>query len=252
MAGYVSLADGTASDNTTEITGGTINGTIYAAYSHSGTLLSNKVILAGNADVNGDVYINGIQAPTNVDHSGSMEVFGSALLDGASLHGYVPENESSSNGGHYELSIHDYSGKIHSLDNFNNVEIKDSIATIELADGQMFGGGGSGRTRSYRTSFKRGFNPFGDEGGTVSYSDRECTVSIDMYTALLGGSIIVQTPDGDKLKLKIKPGTQPGTKVRLKGKGDVYPDGTRGNLILTYNVQLPTNLSERQKDLLQE
>lgn len=117
---------------------------------------------------------------------------------------------------------------------------------------QMFGGGGGGRTRSYRTSFKRGFNPFGDEGGTVSYSDRECTVSIDMYTALLGGSIIVQTPDGDKLKLKIKPGTQPGTKVRLKGKGDVYPDGTRGNLILTYNVQLPTNLSERQKDLLQQ
>ena len=153
LAGYVSLADGTASDNTTEITGGTINGTIYAAYSHSGTLLSNKVILAGNADVNGDVYINGIQAPTNVDHSGSMEVFGSALLDGASLHGYVPENESSSNGGHYELSIHDYSGKIHSLDNFNNVEIKDSIATIELADGQMFGGGGSFNSLKAETSF---------------------------------------------------------------------------------------------------
>ena len=115
---------------------------------------------------------------------------------------------------------------------------------------QMFGGGG--RTRSYRSSFKRGFNPFDEESGTVSYSDRECTVSIDMYTALLGGAIIVQTPDGDKLKLKIKPGTQPGTKVRLKGKGDTYPDGTRGNLILTYNVQLPTNLTERQKELLQQ
>ena len=87
---------------------------------------------------------------------------------------------------------------------------------------------------------------------TVSYADRECTVNIDMYTALLGGSIIVQTPEGDKLKLKIKPGTQPGAKVRLKGKGDMHSDGTRGNLILTYNVQLPASLSERQKELLQQ
>ena len=92
----------------------------------------------------------------------------------------------------------------------------------------------------------------GNESGTVSYADRECTVNIDMYTALLGGSIIVQTPEGDKLKLKIKPGTQPGAKVRLKGKGDMHPDGTRGNLILTYNVQLPASLSERQKELLQQ
>ena len=64
---------------------------------------------------------------------------------------------------------------------------------------QMFGGGG-GRARSYRSGFKRGFDPFGNESGTVSYADRECTVNIDMYTALLGGSIIVQTPEGDKLK----------------------------------------------------
>jgi len=116
---------------------------------------------------------------------------------------------------------------------------------------QMFGGGG-GRARSYRSGFKRGFDPFGNESGTVSYADRECTVNIDMYTALLGGSIIVQTPEGDKLKLKIKPGTQPGAKVRLKGKGDMHSDGTRGNLILTYNVQLPASLSERQKELLQQ
>ena len=114
---------------------------------------------------------------------------------------------------------------------------------------QMFGGGG--RTRTYRSHFGRGFNPFAGEAGTVDYADRECTVNIDMYTALLGGSIIVQTPENDKLKLNIKPGTQPGTKVRLKGKGDMHPDGTRGNLILTYNVQLPTNLTERQKELLQ-
>ena len=36
---------------------------------------------------------------------------------------------------------------------------------------QMFGGGG-GRARSYRSGFKRGFDPFGNESGTVSYADR--------------------------------------------------------------------------------
>lgn len=72
-----------------------------------------------------------------------------------------------------------------------------------------------------------------------------------MYTALLGGEIIVQTPQ-EKLKLKVKAGTQPGTKVRLKGKGNILPDGSRGNIILTYDVELPSKLNDRQKELLQE
>ena len=76
-------------------------------------------------------------------------------------------------------------------------------------------------------------------------------MSIDMYTALLGGEIILQTQTS-KLKLKIKPGTQPGSKVRLKGKGYQRPDGTFGDLIITYNVTLPTQLTERQKELLEE
>lgn len=113
---------------------------------------------------------------------------------------------------------------------------------------QMFGGGGGGN--NFHSHFGGGFNPF--EGAESRHTpDREYTVNIDMYTALLGGEVIVQTSQ-EKLKLKIKPGTQPGSKVRLKGKGDINPDGTRGNLILTYNVQLPTHLSDRQKELLQE
>ena len=68
-----------------------------------------------------------------------------------------------------------------------------------------------------------------------------------MYTALLGGEIIVGVAGGKKLRLKVKAGTQPGSKVRLRGKGQ---NGT--DLILTYNVQLPTSLSERQRQLLEE
>ena len=116
---------------------------------------------------------------------------------------------------------------------------------------EMFGGSRhQSRTggQSFR-SFHSGFTPFDNE--QPLYANSEYRVKIDMYTAILGGDIIVQTPQ-EKLKLKVKPGTQPGTKVRLRGKGAVRPDGTRGNMILTYDVDLPTKLSPRQKELLQE
>ena len=83
-------------------------------------------------------------------------------------------------------------------------------------------------------------------------ADMNAKVDIDMYTALLGGDIIIQLNDGSKLKLKVKSGTQPGTKVRLRGKGYSMNNGTKGDLIITYNVKLPDHLSERQKELLRE
>ena len=75
----------------------------------------------------------------------------------------------------------------------------------------------------------------------------EANVTIDLYTALLGGDIMVTTGTGERLKLKVKPETQPGTKVRLRGKGRGGKD-----LILTYQVKLPTGLSEQQKALLRQ
>ncbi|MBO5026024.1 MAG: J domain-containing protein [Bacteroidaceae bacterium] len=105
---------------------------------------------------------------------------------------------------------------------------------------QLFGGASGRRHSSARHS-----------AGAQPQTDAQSSVSIDMYTALLGGEIILQTQTS-KLKLKIKPGTQPGAKVRLKGKGYQRPDGTFGDLIITYNVTLPTQLTERQKELLEE
>lgn len=81
--------------------------------------------------------------------------------------------------------------------------------------------------------------------------DAHATVNIDMYTALLGGDIILQT-QGGKLKLKVKPGTQNGSKIRLRGKGYLKADGTYGNLIVTYNIVMPTNLTEEQQNLLRQ
>ncbi len=76
------------------------------------------------------------------------------------------------------------------------------------------------------------------------------TEEIDLYTAILGGEIYVNTLSG-KVKLKVKPETQNGTKVKLKGKGfPVYKkDGEFGDLIITYQVKIPTGLNEEQKEI---
>ena len=101
-------------------------------------------------------------------------------------------------------------------------------------------------------------NPFGGDGAGFGRQARthtgemNATVSIDLYTALLGGEVMITLSNGSKVKMKIKPETQPGTKVRLRGKGYDRGDGTFGDLIITYQVKLPTNLTDRQKSLLQQ
>jgi curved DNA-binding protein len=83
-----------------------------------------------------------------------------------------------------------------------------------------------------------------------SGNDLYTDTTIDLYTAVLGGETTIDTLNG-KVKLKVNPETQNGTKIRLKGKGfPVYKkEGEFGDLYITYEIQLPTNLSEEQKAL---
>ncbi len=91
------------------------------------------------------------------------------------------------------------------------------------------------------TSFKR----MGD--------DLYATVDLPLYTAMLGSELIIDTMAG-KLKLKVPAETQNGTKTRIKGKGfPVYKkEGQFGDLYVTYNIKLPTGLSEKEKELFKE
>ena len=84
-------------------------------------------------------------------------------------------------------------------------------------------------------------------------NDLYATEEIDLYTAVLGGEKTIETLSG-KLKLKINAGTQNGSKIRLKGKGfPVYKkEGAFGDLYITYQVKLPTNLTAKQKELFTE
>ncbi|SHG32255.1 DnaJ C-terminal domain-containing protein [Pedobacter caeni] len=76
---------------------------------------------------------------------------------------------------------------------------------------------------------------------------------IDLYTAILGGEVTIETLDG-KVKLKVPAGTQNGTKVRLKNKGfPVYKkEGEFGNMFITYTIRIPADLSDKQKELFKE
>jgi curved DNA-binding protein len=75
-------------------------------------------------------------------------------------------------------------------------------------------------------------------------------VELDLYTSLLGGEILADTFDS-KVKLKVAPETQSGTTVKLKGKGfPVYKkENEFGDLFIKYQVKLPSNLTEEEKEL---
>jgi curved DNA-binding protein len=78
-------------------------------------------------------------------------------------------------------------------------------------------------------------------------------VDLDLYTSILGGEVTIDT-FSSKVKLTIKPETQNESKVKLKGKGfPVYKkEGQFGDLVITYHIQNPTNLSEKEIQLFKE
>lgn len=115
--------------------------------------------------------------------------------------------------------------------------------------GSGFNGAGYGAGADFGTG---GCGGGCGQNGRANNGEMNMNVNIDLYTALLGGEGIIKLSNGSKIKLKIKPETQNGTKVRVRGKGYDRGDGTFGDLMITYNVKLPTGLSDKQKDLLRQ
>ncbi len=84
-------------------------------------------------------------------------------------------------------------------------------------------------------------------------ADIHCHVPIKMTTAILGGSIEVPTIDGSRVKVAIPEGTQGGHRFRVKGKGmSVLKSSHRGDMYLHAQIETPTKLTKKQKDLLKE
>lgn len=79
------------------------------------------------------------------------------------------------------------------------------------------------------------------------------SVDLDLYTAILGGEVAVPTL-GRPVMLTIKPGTQNGQTIRLRGKGmpDLKKRGESGDLLATLDVRLPEKLSPEERELFEK
>jgi len=88
---------------------------------------------------------------------------------------------------------------------------------------------------------------------TVKGHDLHTDVTIDLYTAVLGGEVTVQTLAGNVV-LTIPAGIQPGQSIRLAGRGipRLNAPNNKGDLFAHIKVKIPHSLTPRQKELFQE
>jgi len=83
-------------------------------------------------------------------------------------------------------------------------------------------------------------------------NDLYATVNVGLYEALLGGKVTFEAPDGP-VRFTLKPETENGTTIRLKGKGvPAYKRAKRGDLYIQIEVKLPQNLSTEERELLRK
>lgn len=87
----------------------------------------------------------------------------------------------------------------------------------------------------------------------IKGSDLHTNVTIDLFTAVLGGEVTVETLGGNVV-LTIPPGTQPGRTIRLTGRGipRLKTPDSHGDLFAHIKVKIPQNLTQEQKELFQE
>ena len=137
--------------------------------------------------------------------------------------------------------------------NGKNIRITIPAGVYNGQEIKLKGYGGDGMNGGPKGDLFITFNILGDANFRREGDDLYKNETIDLYTAVLGGEIMLDTFDG-QVKLKVKPGTQNGTQVKLSGKG--FPkykkDGQFGDLYVTYQIKIPTSLTDKQKELFEE
>ena len=203
--------------------------------------------------VNGDDFMGGFGRGNASGFSDFFEqLFGHGASAGRSGRGYNMMSRGGDIEAQMNLSLREAAVTHKQTFSVNGENLRITIPA-GIADGQMIKLKGHGEKGSNGApdgdlyiTFKIAPDPDFKREGDDLFTD----VDIDLYTAVLGGTVNVRTIDG-MVKLKVNPGTQNDTKVRLRGKGfPVYKkEGTFGDLIVTYHVDIPTALSEKQKEL---
>lgn len=190
-------------------------------------------------------------------NTGGFSDFFESLFGGA--RGFNSHGAQRSTAGHdlqteLTLSLHEAAHTHKRVININGNSIRLTIPA-GIAEGQKIrlkGQGGEGRKGGTRGDLYITFHIKPDTQFTREGDNLHTTLTVDLYTLLLGGEIVVPTLE-NSVRMHIKPGTQSGSRLRLRGKG--FPkykkDDEHGDLIVTLKVELPT-LNERQKELLAE
>ena len=166
------------------------------------------------------------------------------------------KRQSSPRGQDYEAELHltlrDAAETHKQILNVNNQQLRVTIPS-GVSDGQRLklrGHGGEAPQGGTKGDLYITFRIESDPTFTRTGNDLNTTLSIPLTTAVLGGEVTAPTLTGS-VKLKVSPGTQPNTRVRLRGKGmPIYRhEGSYGDLIVTFNITIPTTLTTRQREL---
>ena len=188
---------------------------------------------------------------TNFSESGFSDFFSTMFnQDGASNSRSNVKFKGKDYHSELEFDIKDVYKTFQKIFNINGKDIRLTVLA-GIDNGQVIrlkGYGGEGMNGGPNGDLYIKFNIL---NSTMFKRDKEnlyTPLNIDLYTAVLGGDLIFETIDG-KVKIKIKPETQNGHQIKLKGKGfPLYKkEGEFGDLYITLNVNIPQNLSEEEK-----
>lgn len=138
--------------------------------------------------------------------------------------------------------------------NGKNIRITIAAGIEDQQTIKIPGYGGEGTNNGPKGDLYITFSILNDTSFKRVGNDLYLDYDLNLYTAILGGEITFSDFEKAQLKLKVAPGTQSGTKVRLKGKGfPVYKkEGQFGDLYLTYQIKIPSQLSDKEKELFNE
>ena len=152
------------------------------------------------------------------------------------------------------LTLRDASETHKQILNINGKSIRVTIPA-GVTNGQRLklrGHGGEAPQGGTRGDLYITFRIIPDSTFRLDGHDLHVVTPILLTTLLLGGDVTVATLTGN-VRIKINPGTQPDSKLRLKGKG--FPkfkkEDEKGDLIVSFHLSLPHSLTSRQKELIE-
>ncbi|HEX4220304.1 MAG TPA: DnaJ C-terminal domain-containing protein, partial [Acidimicrobiales bacterium] len=81
--------------------------------------------------------------------------------------------------------------------------------------------------------------------------DIHVTLPLSPWEAALGASVAVDTPGGEG-KVRVKPGTSSGRRLRIRGRGMPNPNGKAGDVVAEVRIMVPPRLTDEERRLFEE